>query len=102
MCTLPQNVNSVLETRNTSQLTRRSEYDLTIYQHTFSYNLQSTRVTSSFLQCVSCTCQYINYKYLEGVFTENLIENTTFRCSTLRGRCELLIIVKSTEQFIES
>jgi hypothetical protein len=39
---------------------------------------------------------------LEGVFTENAIENTTFKHSISKGRCELLIIVKSTEHFIES
>jgi hypothetical protein len=39
---------------------------------------------------------------LEDLFTDNAIENITFKQWILTDRCELLIIVNSTEEFIES
>jgi predicted metal-binding protein len=39
---------------------------------------------------------------LEDVFTDNAIENITFKQWILTDRCELITTVKSTEEFIES
>jgi hypothetical protein len=39
---------------------------------------------------------------LEDLFTDNAVENITFKQWILTDRCELVIIVNSVEEFIES
>jgi hypothetical protein len=55
-----------------------------------------------FCDCSECPGPTNLDNTLEDVFTDNAIENSTFKEWILADRCELVMIVKSTEEFIES
>jgi predicted metal-binding protein len=55
-----------------------------------------------FSDCSECPGPTDSENTLEDVFTDNAIENITVKRWILTDRCELVTIVKSTEEFIES
>jgi hypothetical protein len=55
-----------------------------------------------FRDCSECPGPTNLKKILEDVFTDNAIENITFKQWISTDRCELVTIVKSTEELIES
>jgi hypothetical protein len=55
-----------------------------------------------FCDCSECPAHTDVENTLEGVFTDDAIENITFKQWISRDRCELVTIVKSTEEFIDS
>jgi hypothetical protein len=55
-----------------------------------------------FCDCSECPGPTDLKNTLENVFTDNAIENITFKEWILTDRCELVTIVKSSEEFIES
>jgi hypothetical protein len=83
-CTIHQNVKLMLEACKISELTRSSEH------HLF------------FRDCSECPEPADLENTLEDVFTDNAFENITFKQWISTDRCLLLIIVKLTEEFIES
>jgi hypothetical protein len=74
-----------------------------MYQHCLSnYDLQSTSNKLFFCDCSECPGPADLKNALEDVFTDNSIENITLKQWISTDRCELVTIVKSTEEFIES
>jgi hypothetical protein len=55
-----------------------------------------------FCDCSECPGPTNLENTLKDVFTDNAIENITFKEWISTDRCELVTIVKSTEEFIES
>jgi hypothetical protein len=55
-----------------------------------------------FCDCSECPGPTNLENTLEDVFSDNAIENITFKQWILIDRCELVTIIKSTEEFIES
>jgi predicted metal-binding protein len=55
-----------------------------------------------FHDCSECPGPTDLENTLEDVFTDNAIENITFTQWILTDTCELITIVKSTEEFIKS
>jgi hypothetical protein len=78
-----KNVKLMLEACKISGLTRSSEH------HLF------------FRDCSECPGPTDFENTLEDIFTDNAIENITFKQWISTDRCELVTTVKSTEEFIE-
>jgi hypothetical protein len=65
-------------------------------------DLQSTSDKLFFHDCSEYSGPNDLENILEDIFTNNAIENITFKQWILTDRCELISTVKSTEEFIES
>jgi hypothetical protein len=83
VCTIHQNVKLMLEVCKISELTRTSEHH---------------HLSKKFGECPRPTDLE---NTLEDVFSDNAIESITFKQWISTDRCELVTIVKSTEEFIE-
>jgi hypothetical protein len=103
VCAVHQNVKLMLEACKISELTRSSEYHLSAYQHCLSTMICNSSRTNCFSHDCSEFLGPTNLENtLEDVFTDNAIENVTFKQWILTDRCELITIVKSTEENIET
>jgi hypothetical protein len=92
-----------LEACKISELTRSSEHHLSTYQHCLSTIICNPPQTNcSFCDSSECPGPTDLENTLQDVFTDNAIENITFKQWISTDRCELLTTVKSTEEFIES
>jgi hypothetical protein len=103
VCTIHQNVKLMLEACKISNLTRSSEDHLSMHQHCLSTMNCNPPQTNCFFhdrsECPGCT----NLENtLEAVFTDETIENIAFKQWISTDRSELITIVKSTEEYIES
>jgi hypothetical protein len=93
----------MLEACKISELTGSNEHHLSTYQHCLSTMICIPPQTNCFFRdCSECPGPTSLENTLEDVFTENGNENITFKQLILRDRCELVTIVKSSKEFIES
>jgi hypothetical protein len=102
VCTVYQNVKLMLEACKRSELTRGSEHHLSTCQHCLSTMICNPPQTN----CVFCDCSECpgptDLENTLDVFSDNAVVNVTFKQWISTDRCELVTIVKSTEEFIES
>jgi hypothetical protein len=93
----------MLEACKISELTRSSEHHLSTYQHCLStMNCNPPQTNCFFRDCSEFPGPTDLENTLEDVFTDNAIENIAFKQWISTHRCELITIVKSTEEYIES
>jgi hypothetical protein len=104
VCTIHQNEKLMLEACKTSDLTTSSEHHLSTYKHCLSTTICNPPQTNClFHDCSECPGPTNLGNTLEDVFTNNTIENITFKKWILADRCVLVVAtVKSTEEFTES
>jgi hypothetical protein len=103
VCTIHHNVKLMLEACKISELTRSSDHHLSTYQHCLSTMICNPPQTNCFFHDCSLYPGPTDLENtLEDVFTDNAIENITFKKWVSTNRCELVTTVKSTEEFIES
>jgi hypothetical protein len=85
------------------EIIRSSEHHLSMFQHCLSTMIcNPPHINYFFRDCSECPGPIDIENTLEDVFTDNAIENTTFKQWISKDWCELVTIVKSTEEFIES
>jgi hypothetical protein len=95
VCTIHQNVKLMFEACKISELARIGEHHLSAYQHSLSTMICNPPRTNCFFRdCSKCPGPTNLENTLEDVFTDNAIENITFKQWISTDRCELVTIVK--------